>query len=253
MTTSTTDQAFKFDKLKMYFGEPYQITNKITITQPTIGQILKLGEAKFFQNLYIFVGNPTMYRLQLWKAGIDWNKISDFDLFSLLIKTSSAEYTQLFMGDIDFTLFERYPVDEQDPTKGIMLYSQDQDIMVTSEVYQVISEYLRAMFNIYPKSEKVKGKSAKEWVIQEETEKYEKEKGSGDSFLLPYISACINHPGFKYKLEELKEVGIYQFMDSVQRLQIYESTVALNSGRYSGMCDMSKVDEKLFNFMRAIE
>ena len=73
------------------------------------------------------------------------------------------------------------------------------------------------------------------------------------SMLLPLVSSCINHPGFKYKLNELREIGIVQFMDSVQRLQIYESTVAINSGLYSGMCDLSKVDKKLFNFMRDID
>jgi hypothetical protein len=70
---------------------------------------------------------------------------------------------------------------------------------------------------------------------------------------MPLISACINHPGFKYKLKELKEVGIVEFMDSVQRLQVYESTKSLMSGMYSGFADMSKVDKKLFNFMRDLD
>jgi len=37
--------------------------------------------------LYIFIGNPTTYRLALWKANIDWNKISDYELFLMLYKT----------------------------------------------------------------------------------------------------------------------------------------------------------------------
>ena len=32
------------------------------------------------------------------------------------------------------------------------------------------------------------------------------------------ISSLINHPGFKYKLHELKEVGVAEFYDSVKRL-----------------------------------
>ena len=39
-------------------------------------------------------------------------------------------------------------------------------------------------------------------------------------------------------------------MDSVSRLNIYESTKALYSGMYSGMCDLSKVNKNEFNFMR---
>ena len=57
----------------------------------------------------------------------------------------------------------------------------------------------------------------------------------------------------EFNKSEMKKLGIFAFMDSVQRLQIYESTVAINSGLYSGMCDLSKVDKKLFNFMRDID
>ena len=73
------------------------------------------------------------------------------------------------------------------------------------------------------------------------------------SALLPLVSTLVNHPGFKYKLEELKDVGIYQFMDSVKRIQIYESTIALTQGSYSSFCDTSKIDKKQFDFMRQID
>ena len=61
----------------------------------------------------------------------------------------------------------------------------------------------------------------------------------------------LNHPGFKYKKSELKEVGIVEFMDSVKRLQTYESVKALMSGMYSGMIDTSKMDlNKELNWAR---
>ena len=41
---------YHFDKLKMYFGEDYTINN-ITISIPTIGEILEVGESKFYQSL----------------------------------------------------------------------------------------------------------------------------------------------------------------------------------------------------------
>jgi hypothetical protein len=42
-------------------------------------------------------------------------------------------------------------------------------------------------------------------------------------------------------------------MDSVQRLQIYESTTALMKGMYSGMIDTKGLDKDALNFMRNIE
>ena len=75
-------------------------------------------------------------------------------------------------------------------------------------------------------------------------------KDDGNIDLMSMISFCVNHPGFKYRADELENLGIYAFMDSVNRLQIYESTSALISGSYSGFCDLSKVDKNQFNFMR---
>jgi hypothetical protein len=109
------------------------------------------------------------------------------------------------------------------------------------------------MFNIFPKVEKAKGKMTKQDIINEERIYYEARKKNTEnqsSVLLPMVSTYLNHPGTKTKRDELKDVGIYEFMDSLQRIQIYESTVAINHGMYSGFCDLSKVDKNLFNFAR---
>lgn len=253
MTDSTK---FEFDRLKMYFGEPYKIAydgGEIEILQPTIGSILYFGERNFYSMLNVFIANTTSYRLQLWNMGVDWNKISDYELFCMLIKSLDVDSTRILFGDIDFRLFDMYSKKIED-TEIVTLYNKEQQVEIDENTYKHIAEYLRLMFNIYPKVEKAKNKATKEAMIWEDEMNLANSKSeSYKSTLLPLVSSCVNHPGFKYKLEDLKDIGIVQFMDSVQRLQIYESTVALNSGMYSGMCDLSKVDKKLFNFMRDID
>jgi hypothetical protein len=239
--------------MKMFFGEKYKVTDNFIISQPTIGDILNVGEEDFYSMVNIFVGNATMYRVPLWKAGIDWNKISDFELFiSLTRGFEVTDASRLLFGDINFDLFQPLVLNSESGEKEIVLYNPEQQILIKEETYLKMREYLRYMLNIHPKVEKAKGKTTKEWIIQEEIEKIEKNKGIDKSFLLPLISSCINHPGFKYKLDELRDVGIVQFMDSVKRIQIYESTVALLSGSYSGFMDTSKVDKNNFDFMRDV-
>ena len=116
-----------------------------------------------------------------------------------------------------------------------------------------IAEYIRTFMNMHPKVEKAKGKTVRAWMIQEDQMKLAAEDPNKQykSSLLPVISAMINHPGFKYRLDELRQVKIYQFYDAVKRVQIYEQTRALLSGSYSGFCDTSKIDKELFNFMRS--
>ena len=246
------------DKLKLYFGEPYVIHTSgedIIIHQPTIGDIVDVGESKVYAVVNVFVANSTMYRVQLWDSGIDWNKVSDFQMFCMLVPNLSVQDTRLLFGDIDFSKFELYKKqlpDQEEPS--IILFNKEQNIEIDENVYAELSSYIKLLFNVYPKVEKAKGKTTKEWIIEEEKQKLKRDKEESEqSTLLPMISACLNHPGFKYKKNELREVGLIEFMDSVQRLQIYESTTALLKGMYSGFIDTSKIKSEEFNFMREIK
>lgn len=250
----------------MYFGEPFNIPNGMTVLIPTVGDILKLdnSDLTFYQTLYIWIANPTTYRLMLWDNGIDWNKISDYELFLMLYKTENQDVSKMMFGDIDFQSFGLFHKTVQKKNEDgeminvqkVTLYSPEQDIEISEQDYTLISQYLKAAFNIYPKVEKAKGRITKESIIEEERMNLMAKESKGEntptSSLLPLISSCINHPGFKYNLNELRDVNFVQFMDSVQRLQIYESTSALLKGAYSGFCDTSKINKDEFNFMRDI-
>ena len=251
-----TDLQFDTDELQLYFGEPFTIKTKsentIQIFQPTIGDILKNGERNVYSVVNTFIANPTMYRVKLWDMGIDWNKIDDFQLFCMLIPTLEGKSTSLLFGDIDFQEFNLYKEDK-DGESIFFLYNEKQNIEIDETVYLQISGYIKMMFNLFPKVEKARGKSTKEWIIMEEKQQMElNQNTSYKSTLLPLISSCLNHPGFKYKKNELYDVGIVEFMDSVKRLQVYESSTALLKGVYSGFVDTSKIDKEEFDFMRQI-
>ena len=80
----------------------------------------------------------------------------------------------------------------------------------------------------------------------------EKDEIESSSSIQALISSCINHPGFKYSLKDLKHVGVAEFYDSVKRLQVYEQSTALMKGMYSGFVDGSKLKATDYNFMREI-
>jgi len=245
---------FHFDELQMYYGMDYKINDQIIIVQPTIGDIIEFGEKKVYSSIMPFIGNPTSYRLQLWDMGIDWNKISDYELFVMLVQTLEKESTSLIFGDVDFASLQPY-IDTNNNNE-IVLLNNDHTLKIDEETYMHMREYIRRMFDHYPKVEKAKGRATKEAIIDEErinliNEKRLNKNKSDKSIYLPLISAMLNHPGFKYKRSELKDVGIVEFMDSVKRLQVYESTRALMSGMYSGFCDTSKMNlNKELNWLR---
>ena len=242
----------EFDLLKLFFREPEPINEEITIYQPSIADIMTYGEQRFFHMLNIFIGNTTMFRLQLWHAGIDWNNISDYQLFCSLVTSLTQKDTAILFGDLDFSSFDGdWTRTNVDGSTYPVLYSVSHNMYIDEQTYINIAHYLRTMFNIFPKNEWARGKATKEAIIWEEEENLKIKKNKiYQSHLLSLISACVNHPGFKYKSNELQEIGVFEFMDSVQRLQVYESTAALLKGRFSGFIDISGINKEEFNFMR---
>lgn len=262
------ESIYDFDELKMYFGEDYWVTDKICIKVPSVGDILDFGDTNFYSMLKLFCSNPTSMRLQLWKLGKDWNTISDFELFAqVLCKNFTPKDTYLLFGDLNFSWFE-YVFDtkkechvlvyvERDDNGNPLPIKYEDAIIIDEIVYKKIIKYLCVMFDLHFKVEHAKNKATKEAMIWEDEMNLNAEKNKNHksdytkSFLLPLISAMINHPGFKYKTNELKEIGIVQFMDSVKRLQTYESVTALMKGMYSGFMDTSKIDiQKDLNWLK---
>jgi len=114
--------------------------------------------------------------LQLWDSGIDWNKISSYDLFMMLVKNVKMDTSRILFGDINFADFEPYiktKIETNEDGEEVhisipTLYNKNADIELSEEDYSTISDYLRTMFNIFPKVERVKGKNTKESIIDEE-------------------------------------------------------------------------------------
>lgn len=250
-------QQFEFDKLKMYFGFPYVINldsaeGSITISVPTMRTLIELGEKRFLQTINVFTTNTTEYRLVLWEAGIDWNEISDFDLFCMLYKQIDSEISKSIFKDIDFNDFDLYKKDDI-----VVLYNEKLNIEINEEVYQHIAQYLRIIFKITPNEKITKDKYLKDMYIHKdrieaELRKKKAEAEDKTASIQPLISSCVNHPGFKYKLNEVLDMGIYEFYDSVGRLNVYESTTAVLKGMYSGFVDGSKFKSDDFNFMKEL-
>lgn len=241
------------DKLQLYLGEPFKLNDKITVLQPTVGELIRFGEKEVYSVVHIFTANTTSYRMILWDMGVDWCKITDFDLFQMLCPTLPQESTKILFGDLDFSKLQRYQKQIGEET-SVVLWDPEQELEIDESTYNKLAWYVRNMFNIFPKNEFGKNRATKEALIDEDRINYEKHKNDPySSTLLPLISSCLNHPGFKYSKSELVNVGVVEFMDSVQRLQIYESSRALLQGSYSGFVDTSKIDKAQFDFMRNID
>ena len=91
----------------------------------------------------------------------------------------------------------------------------------------------------------------KKFMIDEDRQKIAyNSKQPYKSFLRPLISAVKCRMG--YTLDYVKNMGLFEFFDDLNRLQIIVNADALLQGSYSGMVDTSKIPKKNFDWCREI-
>lgn len=234
------------DKLQIYGGNDFIVNDKIKIRQPTLGEIRDFGEQKYFSFIHSFTSTPTDMKYQLNKINIDWNTLSDYDLFLMLYKTFDKQSTEIIFGDIDFTNFEIVKKENGE----IAIYDVKSDIIIDRSIYEMSVEYLRKVHNLKRNTERAMNETTRIVLLEEAEEQFNMNKDKEyQSNLLPLISTLTNMDGFKYSWSTVWEMKINAFMDAVQQiLHIKNVDLLLRSG-YSGFgVDLSKISKKELNY-----
>ena len=163
----------EYDELKMYFGEPFHINDKITVYIPSIGDIVKFGEKEYYSAVYTLTSIPSDMKSQLDDIGINYMKISDFELFVMLSQGLPQESTKLILGDLDLSKF----VPSINPENNeLVLYDDQNDIVIDRLIYTKIVNYIRKIHNIKPKVQKAANETTRKILIQLDRDRIKKQK-----------------------------------------------------------------------------
>lgn len=237
------------DELQLYVGRDFKVNDYIRIHIPRVGEIVDYGEKEYYQMIYSLTAIPSDMKSMLADSGIDYEEISDFELFFMLTRSLDTEKTKILFYNVDLSKMQLF----KDENSKFVMYDVDNDIKLDELSYLRLVKCLRVLHSITPKVEKAANKTTKKILIQLDRERVQKQKDTNyESTLKPLISAMMRYPGFKYKTSELMDCTIYELMDTVIGAQIYVSSTALLQGSYSGMCDTSKINKKEFNWLRGI-
>lgn len=230
----------------LYLGEEYQITDYIKIRQPTLGEMFK-NEDRYYSLLNKFVSTPFDMIAQLDMNGIDFTKITPYQLFCMLVPLIDKSESAILFGDTDFTKY-RFMCDSNE---NIML--SDGKSYISEPIYILISDYLRKMNNLQPpKYKKVGNEMTKKKLIEYAYDDLKKSaKKKNKSPLLNYVSFVVANTGCRYN--EVWELPIFVFFDTVKRLNANKHTEILYYGLYSGNVDFSKINKKDLDFMRNLD
>ena len=236
-------------ELALYFGDDYVINEYITITQPTIDQIVRYGEASYFSMVHTLTAIPSDMKSIIWdQMQLDWTKIEDFELFMILSQTLTPDKTGILFGYLDFSKLRPFNNNQNDE---VVLANKETGLIIDKLIYTRIANYLRKLHGITPKPEKAKGKRAKQAMIDEDRRirEFNKDKPF-KSFLMPLISSLKVKQG--YTKDYVRNMGLFEFFSDISRIQAIDSADHLLNGMYCGMADLSKIDKKNFNWMREL-
>lgn len=237
------------DALFLYFGDDYVINDKITISQPKIGDVADYGEAQYFSLVHQLSATSSDFKSMLWDIGIDWCEVEDFQMFQMLSQNLTPDKTGILFGDLDFSKMKPFRNKQNDE---IVLADKETGVVIDKLIYTRIVNYLRKLHNITPKVEKTKSKTVKRWLIDEDRKRIETSKNKPfKSYLMPLISAVKVKQG--YTRDYIRNMGLFEFFSDLARLQVVDHANHLLNGAYCGMADLSKVNKNEFNWLRPLD
>lgn len=239
------------DSAKILFSESFRITDKIVARHSTMGDVIDLGEERYFRILQSLTAIPSDEKWLLHKQGIDWMELSDLEFFSMTVTALSKEDTEVFFPGLDFSKFKLYIRPDGDK----VFADKANNIVIDFYGYRQMMDCLCTIHKIKKKVEKAGNSYTKQILLEEDEERVKRAMNSPKEFkstLAPLMSSMVNREGFKYDYQTVKSMRFGQFMDAATRLQLIVATDQLIQGIYAGTVDASKVDKKRMDWTREI-
>lgn len=236
------------DKLKLLHGDSYLVNDVISIRQPTLNEISDFGEMKYFNMVKLLTSTPTDLCCQLDDIGIDFTKISAWELFySFSLKSFSSEELSILFNGLYLENYKIYKSENQ----GTILFDSVNDIVIDEFTYEVIVDFLREMHGLRKNEKRPYNNSAKAAMIEDAREALALSGSKkSDSILANQISALVNTQESKYNWDNVWDLTIYRFLNSINRInKIKNANLLLQSG-YSGFgIDINKLNKESYNWL----
>lgn len=245
---------FQVDELKLYMSEDVKIANGIVLKCPKILDIVEYGENEYFSMAQTLCSTPSSMKVALDDMKLNYMKVEDFQLFMMLTQSLTPKATHLLLGDLDLSKFKPHAINDSEEV--ILVYegteNDENPIVISSIIYEVLVTYIRKMHGFKKQVDKAGNEITRKQLIRLARQDAEMAKNkSHESFLRPIISAVKCRQG--YGMDYIKQMGIFELMDDLSRLNVIVNADAALGGMFSGFVDTKKMDKTVFNWTRNIE
>lgn len=225
------------NQLSVFRGRDYVINEKITVRQPTVGEVEEYGERDYFSLVKMLTSTPADRKVDIWDSlHTYWEKIDEFELFVSTFKVFQTVDTSILLPNLDFKSFG---IMMNPNTKEMMLVNQN-GVKIDRAIYTLLTDYLRSVHQFKKNRETGYDDFARDLMIDED--RYERAKAANKPFqsvLLPFASYLSVRNGFS----SVWEIPIGAFLHQMQGEQKLKNYENLMHGIYSGCVDIKKINK----------
>lgn len=238
------------DEAKLLTGKDIKITKFLSIKQPTVEEVLLFGEKRYFAMVHSLTSEPFDMPYYLDQMGIDFEKITPFELFCVLSSSIPFEDTQILFGNLDFSKFRLIQRD-----MDIILMDGNGEV-IDAGIREIIAETLRRM-HCLPKNELTSCYNgfAHKLLIKKQKRDIEqaqkRAKMFGEKSEIAALVSSLACEWHSYKA--VMELTISQFFDATIRSGYKETAESILAALRVGALSSGSYSKKELNWRRPIK
>lgn len=226
----------------LLFSNEYIINDLISVHVPTIREIYEYGEMNYYNVCQMLTSMPYDLMVQLDDIGIDYEDISEYELFLILLES-------FIVQGVDLSIVLKIK-DVKDLFEGVnqetgerVLLNKENRVVIDRLIQLDVSEGIRKIHFWEKNEHKAGNQEAKEYILQRRRMKLMRAKNRKQpSFLDESIIKMVNTEDFKYDYESVLNLSIYKFNASMRQIPKKRDWDHLMSGAYAGTVDMGKIN-----------
>lgn len=175
--------------------------------------------------------------VQLDDMGIDFTKVTDYELFKMLFLMYKKSDLSILLGNLDVSDFNI--------NKEGFIYSHSNNIEINEQVYNDLVNIIRKINLVEKVKYKPGNESARKYLLEKERKKQKRNaKKTHEPYLEKLVVALVNTSEFPYDYDSCMELSIYKFNQSFKQIQHKIAFDKAMIGVYAGTVDTSKLSNK---------
>lgn len=201
----------------LLYAKQCPINENISVCIPSVGEILD-DEENFFEIVSTVVATPYDMMVPLDDAGIDFTKLTDFDLFMLMVGNLQNRDVSLLFGDLSFDSFA--PAINKE-TKEMVLVDMERDIVIDRVIHRDIANMVRKILSLERNEKKAGNEEARKYMIERARIKQKRRAKKTDKYksqVEDIIISLVNAEEFPYNYQTVRDITIYQLYSSLNQI-----------------------------------